>query len=110
MLKLTVLLFCFSAFAGAQGRTELGEINGAPFRIDVPEHWNGTLFVYCHGYSTKPVTYDKQPAKEVLKAYLDTNAAVAQSAYSTVGWAIQQATVDIESLRRYFVQKYGEPK
>jgi pimeloyl-ACP methyl ester carboxylesterase len=110
MLKLTVTFLCFAALAGAQIRTEVGEINGAPFRIDVPEHWNGTLIVYCHGYSTTPVTYDKQPAKTVLKAYLDTNAAVAQSAYSAVGWAIQQATVDTESLRRYFVQKYGQPK
>jgi pimeloyl-ACP methyl ester carboxylesterase len=110
MVRCVILLFCFTAFAGAQDRTEIGEINGASFRIDVPANWNGILFVYCHGYSTTRVTYDKQAAKGALKVFLDAGAAVAQSGYATTGWAIQQATVDTESLRRYFVHKYGKPK
>jgi alpha-beta hydrolase superfamily lysophospholipase len=36
--------------------------------------------------------------------------AVAQSGYATGGWAIQEAIVDTETLRRYFVAKYGKPK
>ena len=39
-------------------RTELGEINGAKFRIDMPEKWNGGLVVYCHGYSDVPGTFE----------------------------------------------------
>jgi hypothetical protein len=40
----------------AAPRTEIGEINGAKFRIDVPENWNGGLVVYCHGYNPAPVS------------------------------------------------------
>ncbi len=96
--------------SAAQTRTEVGNLNGAPFRIDVPDHWNGALFIYCHGYSMKAVTYDEAPPAKGLKALLDTGAAVAQSAYAKTGWAVQQALLDSESLRRYFVNKYGQPK
>ena len=27
-----------------------GELHGAPYRIRVPENWNGTLLVFAHGY------------------------------------------------------------
>jgi len=27
-----------------------GDLYGAPYRIRVPENWNGTLLVYAHGY------------------------------------------------------------
>jgi hypothetical protein len=40
---------------------EIGEINGARFRIDVPEKWNGGLVVYCHGYSDSPGNYENKP-------------------------------------------------
>ena len=30
-----------------------GEINGAPYRIVIPEEWNGTLLVFGHGYRDK---------------------------------------------------------
>ena len=41
---------CFSAGYAAP-KTELGDLNGAKFRIDVPENWNGGLVIYCHGYN-----------------------------------------------------------
>ena len=58
MLKKTVylvlLLLVFSLqFVNAQttGAIELsGELSGAPYRIRVPANWNGTLFIYAHGY------------------------------------------------------------
>jgi len=28
-----------------------GELNGVPYRIRVPENWNGTLLVYAYGYA-----------------------------------------------------------
>src|SRR5687768_4848703 len=30
-----------------------GELHGAPYRIRVPENWNGTLLVFAHGYRDK---------------------------------------------------------
>jgi hypothetical protein len=32
--------------AFAAPRTETGEIDGAKFRIDIPENWNGGLVMY----------------------------------------------------------------
>jgi pimeloyl-ACP methyl ester carboxylesterase len=93
------------AFAGI----ETGDINGAKFRIDMPANWNGGLVMYCHGYSPKPVTYDEK-SNPFLNVFLDQGYAVAQSGYAAGGWAIQEAAVDTESLRRYFVKKYGKPK
>src|SRR5258707_10260058 len=100
---------CFSA-ANAEPKTELGEINGAKFRIDVPEKWNGGLVVYCHGYSPVPGIYKEGKLPPVFAVFTDQGYALAQSGYAAGGWAIQEAVTDIESLRRYFTNKYGKPK
>lgn len=89
---------------------EVGTINGAQFRIDVPENWNGSLVVYCHGYNPKPAKYKEDAPNGLMKEYLSRGYAIAQSGYAAGGWAIQEAVVDIESLRRYFVAKHGAPR
>ena len=52
-LIIFLLLLCctFTAFAQTS-KIETGEINGAPFRIEVPANWNKGLVMYCHGYET----------------------------------------------------------
>ena len=111
-MKLWVSLLLTGALCAlsAQPKMETGDINGAKFRIDVPEKWNGGLVMYCHGYSPVPVAYDRPEISPVLKTFLDQGYAVAQSGYAAGGWAIQEAVVDTEGLRRYFVKKYGAPK
>lgn len=94
----------------AAPRIETGAINGAAFRIDTPENWNGGLVVYCHGYNPAPVSYNDQKLAPFLQVFADQGYAVAQSGYAAGGWAIQEGIVDTESLRRYFVSKYGQPK
>jgi pimeloyl-ACP methyl ester carboxylesterase len=93
----------------AENKVELGEINGAKFRIDVPEKWNGGLVMYCHGYNPKPAAFTDRP-NPMINVFLEQGYAVAQSGYAAGGWAIQEAVVDTESLRRYFVKKYGPVK
>lgn len=93
----------------AQNKVELGEINGAKFRIDVPEKWNGGLVMYAHGYNPKPAAYNDKP-NPMISVFLDQGYAVAQSGYAAGGWAIQEAVTDIENLRRYFLKKYGPVK
>jgi pimeloyl-ACP methyl ester carboxylesterase len=110
-MRLGLLLgLAVSTCAFAVTRTENGSINGAAFRIDVPEKWNGGLVMYCHGYAPGPVTYDKPDLPPQLAVILEAGYAVAQSGYATGGWAIQEAVVDTEELRRYFVKKYGPVK
>lgn len=106
-------LVCITFAVGvaiAAPRTETGEINGAKFRIDIPENWNGGLVVYCHGYNPRPVNYDNPKLAPVLAVFVDQGYALVQSGYAAGGWAIQEAVTDTENLRRYFIRKYGPVK
>jgi hypothetical protein len=93
------------------GTTEVGRLDGAEYRIDVPKVWNGSLVVFYHGYARSPVTFRiaEQLNREKLP-FFERNYAIAQSAYSEAGWALEQAYPETESLRRYFTKKYGQPK
>jgi pimeloyl-ACP methyl ester carboxylesterase len=90
--------------------TEIGTINGAAFRIDVPDNWNGGLVMYCHGYNARPATFAEGPANAIVRSFLDRGMAIAQSGYAAGGWAVAEAVTDTESLRRYFVTKHGKAK
>lgn len=89
---------------------ETGTINGAEFRIDIPETWSGVLVMYCHGYSPIPGKFNTNPPNPLVSALLKEGYAVAQSGYAAGGWAIQEAMQDTEALRRHFVAKHGKPK
>lgn len=105
-----LLLAAFAAsLACAAPRIETGEINGAKFRIDVPDNWNGGLIMYCHGYSAAPASYDTKP-NPAMAGLVGQGFAVAMSGYSAGGWAIEEAVQDTQALRRYFARKYGAPK
>jgi pimeloyl-ACP methyl ester carboxylesterase len=89
-------------------KTEMGEIDGATFRIDMPAKWNKGLVVMNHGYSPEPRKPQPGPASARIKMFTDRGFAVVQSSYSKGGWAIEQAMTDNEKLRQYFVKKYGK--
>ena len=92
------------------GRTEVGVLDGAAYRIDVPVNWNPSLVVFYPGYALRPATFHIAERLTGQQApFFERNYAVIQSAYSTTGWALQQAYPETESLRRYFVRKYGQP-
>ncbi len=111
MKRLLGLLCLLPLLALADNKVEVGDINGAKFRIDVPEKWNGGMVVYCHGYSPTPQGFDANgKLNPVLQVFVDQGYALVQSGYAAGGWAIQEAVVDTESLRRYFVKKYGAAK
>ncbi|HXA64087.1 MAG TPA: alpha/beta hydrolase [Bryobacteraceae bacterium] len=107
------LLVCASLCLAApkvEPKTEIGEINGAKFRIDIPDNWNGGLVMYCHGYSPVAGAYKDGKLPPVLAVFTEQGYALAQSGYAAGGWAIQEAVEDTEGLRRYFTGKYGKPK
>ena len=108
-MKNFLVLLAFAGFAMAAPKVEMGAINGAAYRIDIPDNWNGGLVVYCHGYNATPVKFGDK-LSPVLQPFVDQGYALAQSGYAAGGWAVQEAAVDTESLRRYFVEKYGKPK
>jgi pimeloyl-ACP methyl ester carboxylesterase len=91
-------------------QTEIGHINGASFRIDIPKNWNRGLVLYFHGYQPTPQTFDpKYPPTRILQEILNRGYAVARSGYAVGGWAVPQAAAETEALRRYFRKKYGAP-
>ncbi|MBI4878079.1 MAG: hypothetical protein HY812_00245, partial [Planctomycetes bacterium] len=95
--------------AAAQPRVEEGEIAGAPYRIQIPEPWNGGLVMYAHAY--RPAGAGWRPLADVLSAvFLERGFALAESGYSRQGWAVEEALRDTEALRLHFVAKRGEPR
>src|SRR5947199_47028 len=54
LLLLVVLCLPGISFA----KTEIDELKHAQFRIDVPDNWNHSLVVYCHGYNPEPVKFE----------------------------------------------------
>lgn len=91
--------------------TRSGTLHGAPYRIDIPPHWNHRLVMVMHGYEpvgakrTTPMTPDDSTA-----VFLKLDYAVAQSAYASQGWAVADALPDTERLRRYFTREFGAPR
>jgi pimeloyl-ACP methyl ester carboxylesterase len=106
---------CFSPVTWAQtGVTQhVGALpDGATYLIEVPANWNGTLFLYSHGYVTPGAA---NPAEDVgdpaTRAFmLGSGFALAGSSYATTGWAIQQALPDQIAVLEVFRKMVGHPK
>ena len=98
--------------AAPASAVETGEINGAPFRIEIPANWNKGLVMYAHGYSTAagpPAVADNPRARTFRELFLSRGFAFAESAYSAKGWAVKEGIEDTEALRRHVVAKHGRP-
>src|SRR5688500_18514811 len=83
-----------------------GELNGAPYRILVPEDWNAKRLVHAHGYRAKadPLgEIDDRSAPAVPTAALAApllaqGYALAGSAYRSNGWAVEEGIHDTKAL------------
>jgi pimeloyl-ACP methyl ester carboxylesterase len=85
--------------------------DGAAYLIEVPSNWNGTLFLYSHGYvapgSPNPAVDVGDPA---TRAFLLANGfALAGSSYATTGWAIHEALEDQIAVLDVFDSMFGHP-
>ena len=95
-----------------------GEINGAPYRIRVPEVWNGTLLIFAHGYRDKadhPGEIDNRNADIAPSAALEApllaqGFALAGTAYKDNGWAIGDAIQDVKNLAVFFRDNVAQPQ
>ena len=90
--------------------TQVGVTDGAEFRVDIPANWNHSLVVYYHGYALVPTHFGKGQASGATKPFLDRGYAVIQSGFSVYGWALPQAYVETEALRKSFVKQHGQPR
>jgi alpha-beta hydrolase superfamily lysophospholipase len=99
-----------SAPPAAESAVEAGELNGAPFYIEVPPRWNKGLVLYAHGYTVvgaRPPAMDSPQMKGVIDVFVSRGFAFAASSYSRQGWAVKEAIEETEALRKYFISKHG---
>jgi pimeloyl-ACP methyl ester carboxylesterase len=86
--------------------------DGATYLIEVPTNWNGTLFLYSHGYvvpGSPNLAHDVgDPATRFFM--LASGFALAGSSYAHTGWAIQEALLDQIAVLDIFSQTVGAPK
>jgi pimeloyl-ACP methyl ester carboxylesterase len=109
-----VLVLSIAASSRAQSNviTKTDSLSdGATYLIQVPYNWNGTLFLYSHGYvvpgSANPATDVGDPA---TGAFLLANGfALAGSSYATTGWAIHEALNDQIAVLDVFDKLFGHP-
>lgn len=114
MLSALILLgVCGSAFAQTGVSTQTGTFpDGATYLIEVPANWNGTLFLYSHGYvvpgSPNPATDVGDPITRFFM--LSSGFALAGSSYATTGWAIHEALLDQIAVLDTFDKLVKHPK
>jgi len=90
----------------------IGEIDGAAYHIRVPVDWNGTLLVFAHGWNN--VIPDPPNAafggNSVERYLLARGYALAGSAYSNAGWAVEEGIIDTLALTNFFIEQVGMPE
>lgn len=79
----------------------VGVLDGAAYRIEVPEDWNGMLVMYAHGFRGEgaDLTVDNAPMREYL---LDNGYAWAASSYSTNYYDVRAGVEDTNALALAF--------
>jgi hypothetical protein len=116
------LLVCGSVLAQTELELpvkERGEINGAPYAIQIPENWNGGLMIFVRGMVLEDGKPMWQPPFVVLPfrgeriyngpmvAAFERGFAIAQCTYSRKGWYLREAAIETEMLRQHFRRTYG---
>jgi len=109
-------LFTFSLIfripsIGSSLSFDLGQINGAQYKIYIPENWNGGLIMYAHGY--EEIGEEGEVFEEVVDDFMEIftskGYAYAASNFRKQGFIVKEGIDDTEALRAYFEQTYGIP-
>lgn len=120
-LRATIFIFIFFLSGNqvfsqltSEAQIDTGRIDGAIYRIVIPENWNHNLVMYAHGYESPsmvhtPERFHNPVADRSVQPFLDRGFAVARSAYRKTGFALAEGVEDTEALRQYFVNTYGQP-
>jgi pimeloyl-ACP methyl ester carboxylesterase len=107
-----------SAASACGGSGSVSTVNGtladgATYLLQCPAGaWNGTLYLYSHGYVSPGSANPAQDAGDPVTAawMLSHGYALAGSSYASTGWAIAQALPDQISTLNAFGSKYGQPR
>lgn len=117
-LMLVAALVAVAPPARAADRTGVhqGDIDGVPYRVEVPSNWNGTLLLWSHGaYSLEfpapaDISLTNHPATK--QWLLDNGYAVAASQFRvTQGWGVVESGLkDQMELLDWFTANIGKPR
>jgi pimeloyl-ACP methyl ester carboxylesterase len=108
-----LLIVSGTAHAQAGVTTKTGTLaDGATYLIEVPANWNGTLFLYSHGYVVPGSPNPSQDVGDPFTRFfmLSSGFALAGSSYATTGWAIHEAIPDQIAVLDVFKLTVGDPK
>lgn len=89
-------------FVAEDGATAYsGVLHGSAYRIEVPDHWNGTLVMYAHGYAgTGNVVAVSNP--QIRDYYIANGYAWAASSYRENGYNVGDGVEDTHDLMVHF--------
>jgi pimeloyl-ACP methyl ester carboxylesterase len=115
LASVVILLLSAAGSARAQAgvTTHSGNLaDGATYLIEVPANWNGTLFLYSHGYVVPGSANPAQDVGDPVTHFfmLSSGYALAGSSYATTGWAIHEALPDQIAVLDLFKLVVGPPK
>ena len=99
----------FGPLPGLTTERHWGVHNGAGYRIEVPQNWNGRLVMWAHGFRGEglELTVDNHP----LRAFLAANGyAWAASSYSKNAYDVAQGVKDTHALTQLFNGIVGHPE
>lgn len=89
----------FSALAGATAYS--GILHGSAYRIEVPDHWNGRLVMYAHGYAGTGTTVSVSNP-QLRGWYISQGYAWAASSYRQNGYNVGDGVEDTHDLMVHF--------
>jgi pimeloyl-ACP methyl ester carboxylesterase len=97
----------FDPLPGA--KAEYGHLGGTVYQIEVPDHWNGRLVLWMHGFGEFGPEAKAGPPD--LRAYLIAQGyAWAASSFSGNGWIPGRAVEETAALWDHFAATHGRPR
>jgi len=99
----------FDAMAGTSTTRYWGVHDGAGYRIEVPDNWNGELVLYAHGFRGTGLELTVSDPR--IRGYLVTQGyAWGASSYSKNGYDVRQGVKDTHALGGLFNGLVGHPR
>ncbi|HXG03585.1 MAG TPA: hypothetical protein VNO23_09260 [Candidatus Binatia bacterium] len=99
----------FDALPGTSTTRYWGIHNGAGYRIEVPDNWNGELVLYAHGF--RGTGLELTVSNPRIRRYLvEHGYAWAASSYSKNGYDVKQGVKDTHALGQFFHGLVGRPR
>jgi hypothetical protein len=98
----------FPALSGTSTTRYTGIHDGAGYRIEVPDNWNGELVLYAHGF--RGAGLELTVSNPRIRQYLVTHGyAWGASSYSKNGYDVKQGVKDTHALGQLFSGLVGNP-